>query len=95
MLGICIEQPSNHALVLRVVLLCLGFEEVDATLAQCDGDFNPIVPKHQILRPRQEVSDDLGVSEEFARVLYFRAHKFVCLSANSLHRICESHLHDR
>ena len=62
MLGICVEQPSNHPLVLRVVPLRLGLEKFDTSLAQGDGDFDPFVLKHKILRPRQEVSDDLEVS---------------------------------
>ena len=95
MLGIGVEQPPDHPLILRVVSLRLGFEEFDTALAQSDSNFDPLVLKCKILRPRQEVSDDLRVSEGFVGVLDFRAHRFVCLSANSLHQICESHLHDR
>ena len=95
MLGIGVEQSPDHPLILRIVFLCFALEEFDTTLAQGDGDFDPFVLKHKILRPGQEVSDDLGVSQGFVRVLDFRAHRFVCLSANSLNRICESHLHDR
>ena len=95
MLGIRIEQPPNHPLILRVASLCLCLEEFGATLAQSDTDLHPFVLKYKILRPWKEVSHDLRVSEGFVGVFYFRVHKFVCLSANSLHRICESHLHDR
>ncbi len=89
MLGIGVEQPPNHPLILRVVLLCLSLEEIDAALAQRDGDLDPFILEYEVLRTREKVSDDLGVSEGFARVFYFRAHKFVCLSASSLHQICE------
>ena len=86
MLGIRVKQPPNHPLVLRVVSLRLGLEEFDATLAQGDRDLDPFVLKHKILRPGQEVSDDLRVSEGFVCVPDFRAHRFACLSANSLHQ---------
>ena len=89
MLGIGVEQPPNHPLILGVVLLCLDLEEVDATLAQGNGDLDPFVLKYKILRPGKKVSDDLGVSESFVRVLDFRAHKFVCPFASSLRQICE------
>lgn len=95
MFGVCIEQPSNHALILGVIFMCLGFEKIDATLAKCNGDLDPFLLKRKILRPRQEISDDLGVSEHFVRVLYFRVHKFVCLFSSNQHRIFESHLRDR
>ena len=89
MLGIGVEKPPNHALILGVVLLCLDLEEVDATLAQCDGDFDPFVLKYKILMSGKKISDDLGASERLVRVLDFRAHRFACLSANSLHQRCE------
>ena len=95
MIGIRVEQPPNHPLILRIVSLRLGLKEFNTALAQCDGDLDPFVLKHKIPGVGQEVSDDLRVSEGFVCVLDFRAHRFVCLSANSLHRICESHLHDR
>ena len=94
MLSIGVEQPPNHSLILGVVLLRLDLEKIDATLAQRNGDLDPFVLKYKILRTRKKVSDDLGVSEVFVRVLDFRAHKFVCLFANSLHQICELRRHD-
>ena len=89
MLGVCVEQSANHALILGVVLLCLDLEEVDATLAQCDGDFDPFVLKYKILMSGKKISDDLGASERLVRVLDFRAHKFVCPFVSSLRQICE------
>ena len=44
------EQPSDHALVLRVVLLGLALEELDAALAQRDRDLDAFVPENQIFR---------------------------------------------
>ena len=84
MLGIGVEKPPNHPLILRVVLLRLGLEKVDTTFAQCDGDLDPFILKYKILRSGEKISDDLGVSEGFVRVLDFRAHKFVCPFASSL-----------
>ena len=95
MLRVCIKQTPNHPLILRIVFSCLGLKEFDAALAQSDSDFDPFVLKHKILPPRQEVSDDLRVSHRFVRVIDFCVHKFAYLSANSLHQIFESHLHDR
>ena len=89
MFGVRVEQSSDHPLILRVVPLRLGLEELDTTLAQGDSDFDPFVLKHKILRPGQEVSDDLRVSEAFVCVLDFRAHRFACLSASSPHQRCE------
>ena len=94
-LGICVEESPNHPLILRVVFLRLSLEEFDTALAQGDRDFYSFVLKGKILRPGQEVSDDLGVSQRFVRVFYFRAHRFVFLSANSLRRIFELLRHDR
>ena len=61
-LGICVEQSPDHPLILRVVSSRFGLEEFNTTLAQGNGNFDPLVLKNKILRPRQEVSDDLGVS---------------------------------
>ena len=52
MLGIGVEQPANHPLILRVVSLRLGLEELDTTLAQGDGDLDTFVLKYKILWPR-------------------------------------------
>ena len=91
MLGIGVEKPPNHPLILGVVLPCLDLEEVDATPAQGNSDLDPFVLKYQILGPGKKVSDHPGVSEGFVRVLDFRAHKFVCPFASSLRQICELH----
>jgi hypothetical protein len=82
-LRIGIEQPPDHALVLRVMFPRLLLEELDASLAQRNGDLNTFVPKNQFLGPREEVRDDPEVSEGFVGVLDFLAHRFACLSASS------------
>ena len=57
-LGICVEQPSNHSLVLRMVLARFGLEEIDAALAQSDRDLDALVAKGKILGRRKEVRND-------------------------------------
>lgn len=83
MLGIGIEQPPDHALVLRVMLPGLPLEELDASLAQGDGHFDPFVTKDEFLRAREEIRNDLEVSEWFVRVFDFLAHRFASLSASN------------
>jgi hypothetical protein len=78
-LCIGIEQPPDHALVLRMVFLCLTLEEVDASLAQCNGDLDTFVSKDQFFWPRKEVRNDPKISEGFVGVLDFLAHKRACL----------------
>ena len=47
-IGIGIEQSSDHPLVLRVVLARLALEELDATLAQRDGDLDTLIPEDDV-----------------------------------------------
>ena len=82
MLSICIEQPADHALVLRVVLPGLVLEERDAALAQRDRDLYPLIPENQVLRARKKVRNDLEISEGFVGVADFLAHKFAFLCAS-------------
>jgi hypothetical protein len=44
-LSIGIEQPANHALVLRMIFPRLTLEELDTSLAQRNGDLDAFVPK--------------------------------------------------
>ena len=80
MLCIGVEQPPDHALVLSVMFPSLALEELDASLAQCEGDLDAFISKDEFLRPRKEVRNDLEVSERFAGVLDFLPHTFACLS---------------
>lgn len=91
MLRIGIEQPPDHALVLRVMFPRLTLEELDASLAQRNGDLNAFIPKNQFLWPRKEVRNDLEVSEGFVGVFDFPAHRCACLSASSRLQKSESH----
>ena len=74
MLRIGIEQPPDHALVLRVMFPRFTFEELDASLAQSNGDLDAFVPKNQFLRSGKKVRNDLEVSEGFVGVFDFPAH---------------------
>jgi hypothetical protein len=89
MLRIGVEQPPDHALVLGVMFPGLALEELNASLAQRDGDFNTFVPKDEVLRTRKKIRNDLEVSERFVGVLDFHAHRFACLSASSRPRKSE------
>src|SRR6266567_9054414 len=86
MLRVRVEQPPNHALILRVVLRGLPFEELDAALAQRQGDLDALFAKHEVLRRRQEVRHHLELAQRLIRVSYFRAHRFVYPYASSLLR---------
>ena len=88
MFRVCVKEPSNHPLVLRIVFPCFAFEEFNTPLAQGDGDFHSLISKDKILRTWKEVRDDLWVSERFVRVSNFLAHKFVFLSSNNQRRRC-------
>jgi hypothetical protein len=83
MLRIGIEQPPDHALVLRVMFPSFALEELDASLAQRDGDLDAFVPKDEFVGRRKEVRNDSEVAEGFGCVLDFLAHIFACLSASS------------
>ena len=82
-LSIGIEQPTDHSLVLRMMFTCLALEELDASLAQRNGDLDAFVPKDQFFGPGKEVRNDPEVSEGFVGVLDFLAHRCACLSASS------------
>ena len=83
MFGISVEQPSDHALILGVMLLGLGLEELDAALAQSKRYFDALIPKNQIFRARKEIGNDFKFSERFVCVFDFRAHRFTFHFANS------------
>ena len=83
MLRVSVQEPPDHALILRVVPSRFGLEEIHAAFAQRDGDLDPLVPEDEILRAREKVRNDPWVSERFVRVPDFLAHIFACLSASS------------
>jgi len=88
-LSVSIEETPDHPLILRIMLLCLGLEEFDATFAQGKRYFHSIIPKDQVLRARKEVGNNFKLSEGLVCVFYFRAHRFAFLFANNRLRKCE------
>jgi hypothetical protein len=90
MLGIGVEKSPDHALVLSVMFAGFPLEELDTSLAQRDGHFDSFVPKDEFLWARQEIRNNLEVSEWFVRVFDFLAHRFACLSASNRLRKAES-----
>ncbi len=82
MLCIGIEQPADHVPVLRVMFPRLTLEELDTSLAQCNGDLDAFVPKDKLFGPREEIRNDLEVSEGLIGVLDSLAHSSACLSAS-------------
>jgi hypothetical protein len=81
-----IEQPSDHPLILRVVLQCLTLEEVDTAFAQGKRYLDSVIPEDEILRERKKIGNNLKVSEWLVCVLDFPAHRFAFLCANNLPR---------
>ena len=88
-LGVSVEQTPDHSLILGIVLLRLGLEELHATFAQSKRYFDSIIPKDQIFRTRKEVGNNIKFSEGFVCVFDFRAHRFAFLFANNRLRKCE------
>lgn len=93
-LGIGIQEAPNHALVLRIVFLRLALEELDATLAQRNCDFDSLIPKDKILGPGKEIRNDLEVSERFVRVPNFLVHRLAFRCASSQLQKCGVHRRD-
>ena len=63
-----VKQLPDHALVLSMMLRGLVLKELDASLAQCNGDFDACIPKDEVFRPRKEIRNDLHGSEMFVGV---------------------------
>jgi len=82
-LGVSIEKTPDHSLILGIVLLRLGLEELDAALAQSQRYFDSIVPKDQIFRTGKEVGNNFKLSEGLVCVFDFRAHTVAFLFANN------------
>ena len=81
-----IEQPADHALVLRAVLRGFPFEKFNAVLRERDRDFYAFLAKCKRLRGGQEIGDDLQVAQRFIGVSDFLGHRFVCPFASNRHQ---------
>ena len=75
MLCVCIQKATNHALILRIVFLSFALEEVDASFAQGERYFYPILSEDEIFWWWEEIWDHHGLPHRFICVLCFRAHK--------------------
>ncbi len=83
-LRICVEQTSNHPLILRVVPLGFVLKEFDTTLAKRERYLYPVITKGQVLGTRQKVGYDFNFSEGLVGVFYFRVHRVAFLFAKNL-----------
>jgi hypothetical protein len=70
-INICVDQPTNHALVLSVMLGRLGLEELDALPAQSKSHFHSFFTKRQFRRGGEEVGNHLNLSKGFIGVFDF------------------------
>ncbi len=68
MLGVGIEQSPDHALVLRVMFASFSLKVLNASFAQRDGHFDSFIPKDEFFGRRQEIRNNLKVSERFVRI---------------------------
>jgi hypothetical protein len=59
MLGVCIQESTDHALILCVVLLCFVLEKVNAAFSQRERNFDATLTKHKILWWWEEIPDNL------------------------------------
>ncbi|MEO8565382.1 MAG: hypothetical protein ABI541_03285, partial [Betaproteobacteria bacterium] len=55
MLGIRVEQPADHALILGMMLRRFLLEELNAAFAQGERHLDAFFAKHEILGRRQEI----------------------------------------
>src|SRR6266849_3331619 len=88
-LRVRIKQPTNHTLVLGIVLLRFALKKLHASLTQGNGHLHPFILKHKVLRARKKIRNDFQVPERFIRVFDVRAHTVASLSANSRPRKSE------
>jgi len=75
MLSIGVKKSPNHALILRVVLPRLPFEEFNAAPAQRNRDLDTLISEDEVLRSRKEVTNNLQSPERLIRVSDSRAHR--------------------
>jgi hypothetical protein len=90
MLGIRVEQSSDHPLILSMMFPRFALKVLDTSLTQRDGHLHPLVSIDEFFRAREEIRNDLELSERFVCVSYFPAHTFAYLSANTRRRRSES-----
>lgn len=90
MLSVGVEQSPDHALVLCVMFASLSLKVLNASFAQRNGHFDSFIPKDEFFGARQEIGNDLKISEGFVCIFYFPVHRVACLSASNRPRKFES-----
>jgi hypothetical protein len=96
-INIRVKKPTNHALILSVMLRSFGLEKLDTLFAQGQSNFDTLLAKSQLGRGWKKVCNHLRLAKGFIHVLYFRAHKLSFLCANDSDNggtIGESHRKD-
>lgn len=74
MLSVGVEQSPDHALVLRVMFASFSLKALNASFPQRGGHFDSLIPKDEFFRARQEIGNDLKVSEGFVRIFHLLGH---------------------
>jgi hypothetical protein len=67
-INISVDEPANHALVLRVMLRGLGLEKLDALSAQRQRHLYAFLTKCQLGWRGKEVGDDPNLAKGFVGV---------------------------
>ena len=70
-----VEQLSDHSLILRLVLGCMRFEKVDASLAQGYRYLHTLIPECKLMGRGKKIGNNPILTNRFIRVFYFRAHR--------------------
>jgi hypothetical protein len=72
MLRVYIQKPTNHALILGVVLLCFALEKVNAAFGERERDFHAILTKDKAFWCWEEIPDNPRRTDWLIRVFDFR-----------------------
>src|ERR1700756_2465494 len=59
---VCVEQATEHPLVLRVPFRSSGLEDLDALLAKPDGDLHVFIAERQLLRRRKKIANNSWIT---------------------------------
>lgn len=86
MARIGVQEPADHALVLRAVFRGLPFEEFDAALRERDCHLHAFFAESELFRGRQKVRNDFQFAQRLIGVSDFLGHKFACLVASNRHQ---------
>jgi hypothetical protein len=86
MLRVCIQEPTNHALILGVVLLCFALEKVNAAFGERERNFHVILAKDNVFWWWEDILDNPRRTDWLIRVFYFRVRNLLSLSPMVLRR---------